>query len=174
MVREPYRIAFFMPPPELLGILSRVVAEEGVAVVFQRFKSNEFGPGVHVIPPSADLEKTYREGCFGPIYLSIGGLPGDETDLRFAERSTHDLINIEPGRIAPGQIALSEIYRLGESSKVQTLFERLEREIAARSHKGVRMESYVYPDIYWSEDVRSLALYRALGKEASRFQIVED
>lgn len=173
MVREPYRLAFFMPPARFLDILARVASDEDVAVVLQRFKSGDHEAGVHVLPPGEDLEATHREGRFGPIYLSIGGLPRDETDWNFIERSRSDLIDIKIGATAPGQIALSEVYRAGDSDRLQAVFEALERAIAANSHRGVRGERHAYPDHYWSEEVRPLALYRALGKDASRYWIDE-
>lgn len=49
----------------------------------------------------------------------------------------------------------------------------VEREIAAVCHQGTRGERHRYPNHYWSDEVRSLALYRALGKETSRFWIDE-
>jgi hypothetical protein len=142
-------------------------------VVFQRFRSDGIEPGVHVIPRAADLESVYHEGRFGPIHLSVGGLPQHETDWRFLERHTADLIRVDPGASAPGRIELSEIHRQGESDAVQAVFEELDHEIASHSHKGVRGGSHSYPGFYWTEDVRSLALYRKLGAEASRFTLPE-
>lgn len=174
MARNDYRIAFVMLPHQFFDILSRFIAGREVGVVFQRFQSDGFEAGVHVVPRGAELETMYREGKFGPIYLSVGGLPRHETDWDFINRFTDDLIRIELGAVAPGQIELSEVYLLGEPSRARQVFDALEQEIAASSHCGLRGARHSYPNHYWSEEVRPLALYRALGKEASRFWIVEE
>ena len=168
------RIVFAMPLRRFFEILARLVAAHDIEVVFQRFESDGLEAGVHVVPRGADLETMHQEGKYGPIYLSVGGLPQHETDWDFIQRCLDDLINIEPGATAPGQIELSEAYLLAEPSRARQVFDALEREIAASSHRGIRGVRHFYPDHYWSEEVRPLALYRALGKEASRFWIAEE
>lgn len=166
-----------MPPHRFFEILSQLVEEQGVSVVFQRFRSDAFEAGVHLVPRGADLEAMHQDGQFGPIYLSVGGLPHHQTDWEFSTRSSGDLIHIVLGATAPGEIALSEAYRWGESAPVRQVFDELERKIAEVCHRGVRGSSgkrHRYPGHYWSEEVRPLALYRSLGNKAGRFCIDEE
>ncbi|ACY18030.1 hypothetical protein [Haliangium ochraceum] len=174
MSPNKYRIAFFMLPSQFFELLPRVLADKALTLLFRRPKTENFEAGYENIADLSNLEKTFHEGDFQLIYLSTGCIPESSTDWEFTERCANQLVEIQLGRTAPGQVALSEAYLPVPGSPAGPILDALEQQIASVCRRGVRGARHSYPDHYWSEEVRTMALYRALGKEASRAWPVEE
>lgn len=174
MAAKDGRIVFFMLPERFFELLEKFVVEHKSRILFQRPKTSNFESGYYIVTQHSELLEVYRDGEFRVIYLSLNSTPHHSKDWEFTSRCNEELIEISLGDTAPGQIEYSEARLYIPGGPAQPMLDALRRKIAAICHCGIRGIRHNYPDMYWSEEVRSMALYRALGKETSRFWPMED
>ncbi|GAB4511458.1 MAG: hypothetical protein Tsb0020_29240 [Haliangiales bacterium] len=174
MATQNGRIVFFMLPEQFFELLEKFVVENKPLLLFRRPETSNFESGYYLVTQHSKLEELYRDGEFRVIYLSLNSAPHHSQDWEFTSRCNEEVIDIRLGDTAPGQIESSEARLYIPGGPAQPMLDALRRKIASVCHRGIRGIRHNYPDMYWSEEVRSMALYRALGKEASRFWPMED
>ncbi len=174
MANKDGRIVFFMLPEQFFELLEKFVVEHKSLLLFRRPETSNFESGYYLVTQHSKLEELYRDGEFRVIYLSLNSAPHHSQDWEFTSRYNEEVIDIRLGDTAPGQIESSEARLYIPGGPAQPMLDALEREIASVCHRGIRGTRHKYPNHYWSDEVRSMQLYGALGKEQTRAWPMED
>lgn len=146
-----HTLRFFVPPDRWFAMLDEITDEHDAEIVFQRGKTPQHEPGLH-LATAENLMEEFHSGGYGIIWISASLVPAHEKDWDFVERSQQDLLESRGGLWDDKRLGVRTIRILAKETRVRGLFDAFATAIKDICERGMETEGHAQRDVLYVPD----------------------